>query len=96
MHLSTYRFRGDPAQLASGYETVIAGIPPESIPLNLAVQVADGLLVIDVCPSKADFDAISTSPEFAAALTAAGLPDPTIESVGTVVSSVGTLLGARV
>lgn len=95
MHLSTYRFHGDPESLAKGYRDVVASFPPEVIGLNLAVQIPDGLLVIDTCPTEADFDAFSTSPEFAAALAATGLPTPIIESVGTVVGATGTHLAVQ-
>lgn len=88
MYLGSYTFTGDPAALTDGYDKLRAGFPPDAILFHAAVVVDNGLLVIDACPSKADFEAFSTSPEFAAALDAAGLPRPVVAQYGEVHATV--------
>ena len=94
MHLTAYHFDGDPDALKSGYDELTASFPPDAVLLNLCVVTSDGLTVIDACPTKADFEAFSTSVEFRDALVAAGLPTPRIEPLGPVLARHGTALAA--
>jgi len=84
MHLGTYRFEGDPDDLLAGYDRMLAGFPTDTLLVHLCVRRPDGITIIDTCPSAADFRSFSTSPEFHAALDAAGLPTPEIDSMGEV------------
>jgi hypothetical protein len=84
MHLATYTIDGDPDDLVERYDRMLAGFPQDALLVHLCVRRADGITIIDTCPSFADFQSFSTSPEFKGALDAVGLPAPTIESVGEV------------
>lgn len=89
MHLSAYHFRGEPTRLAEAQDRMTARFPIEALPLHLCVRTADGILVLDACPTRADADAFHQSAEFADALAAAGLPTPRVESLGEIWSTVG-------
>jgi hypothetical protein len=89
MHLTAYHFTGDPSALAQAHDEMTARFPLDSLPLHLCVTTADGILVLDACPTAADAMAFQQSPEFAAALADAGLPAPRVESVGEIWSTVG-------
>jgi len=84
MHLTSYRFTGDQDELAAAYDRMFASYPLDSLLFHACALVDDGIVIIDACPSKQDFEAFSTSPEFLHAIDEAGLPRPTIEPFGTV------------
>ena len=84
MYLGSYRFHGDPDELVAAYDRLMAAFPTDSLIFHASVTVDEGLLVIDACPSKADFDAFSTSADFGAAVEQAGLPRPVVEPFGAV------------
>ena len=54
MNLYQYAFRGDPQQLLTAWDRALEGMRDELI-LHIATTHADGLTVLDVCPSEADF-----------------------------------------
>lgn len=89
MHLSAYHFAGDPDRLAAAHDVMTARFPAEALPLHVCVRTADGILVLDGCPTKADAEAFQQGAEFAEALAQAGLPSPRIESLGEIWSTVG-------
>jgi hypothetical protein len=76
MHASIAHFAGDPAELMRSYDAMLADIPAGSMRLHLCLQAADGLVVVDTCPTKADYEAFSSSEAFRAFRAAHGLPDP--------------------
>jgi len=84
MHLGIYRLDGDPDDLLARYDRMLAGFPTDELLVHVCVRRADGITIIDTCPTLEDFLAFSTSAEFRAALDAVGLPQPTIEDVGAV------------
>ena len=84
MFLGVYRFAGDPDELVPAYDRLLASIPAGMVELQLCVLTADGISVLDACPSREVFDEFSTSDGFAAAVEAAGLPEPTVEPLGEV------------
>jgi hypothetical protein len=84
MFLGSFRLDGDPQALLSGYERLMETYPPDSLDLHVCVQRADGITIYDACPTRADFDAFTTSSEFRTALAAAGLPEPRIDALGEV------------
>ena len=84
MYLGTYRFDGDPDELLAAYDRMMAGFPTDALLVHLCVRRRDGITIIDTCPSAADFRSFTTSPEFHAALAAAGLPAPEIDEMGPV------------
>ncbi len=89
MHLSAYHFDGDPARLAVAHDEMTAKFPPEALPLHICVRTADGILVLDACPTRGDAEAFQQSAEFAAALAEVGLPTPRVESLGEISSTMG-------
>ena len=84
MFLGAFHLDGEPQALLPAYERLMQTYPPDSLDLHVSVQREHGLTVYDACPSRADFEAFTTSSEFRAALAAAGLPEPRIEAIGDV------------
>jgi len=80
VHLGIYRFQGEHEELLPAYDRMAAGLPPGNTQWHLCAVEPDGIVVYDTCPSEAVFRAFSTSPEFLAAVAAAGLPQPEITS----------------
>ena len=68
MYLGTYTFDGDPDELLSRYDRMIASFPDEALLVHLCVRGENGITIIDTCPNEADFRAFSTGPDFQAAL----------------------------
>jgi len=93
MYLGTYDFDGDPDDLVARYDKLMAAFPPEMILLNVCVRRADGITILDTCPSEADFRGFSTSTEFAEGLASVGLPTPRVEARGEVHALHGGNLG---
>jgi hypothetical protein len=84
MFLAEYHFDGAAAVLLPRYHALLENFPVENLQLHICVATADGLTVFDACPDRATFEQFSTSAEFAAALTAVGLPAPRSVPVGEV------------
>lgn len=84
MYLAAYRFDGDPDDLLAAYDRFVGGFPAGSFTLHACIQRGGGITIIDACPTEQDFRSFSSSPEFLGALTAAGLPRPTVEPLGEV------------
>jgi hypothetical protein len=76
MHASIWKFMGDPDDLVARYEAMVAEIPAESMKLQLCLRAADGILLVDTCPSREVFEAFAASPEFAALRARHGMPEP--------------------
>ena len=55
MHASIWRFRGDPDELLRAYEAMVADIPASNFALHLCLRDADGIVVVDTCPSREAF-----------------------------------------
>lgn len=64
--------------------------------LNLCVARADGITVIDACPTRADFESFTASDDFASNLKAFGLPIPRIETLGDVSGLYGAAVSETV
>jgi hypothetical protein len=84
MFLGAYDFEGDADELLTGYDSLMSLIPPESVLVHVCVVRDGGITVLDACPTRAVFSDFSTSPEFLAAVHAAGLPAPSVRPVGDV------------
>jgi len=83
-HFAAYHFDGERDELLTGYDRLLASYPPEILDLNVCVVTDGGITVYDSCPSREVFEEFSRSPEFAAAVAAAGLPQPRIEPLGEI------------
>jgi hypothetical protein len=84
MFLGAYHFDGDGGALTGAYDRLVAQFPPGVVELNVCVVHDAGITVFDACPSREAFAGFSQSPDFLAAVTAAGLPAPRVELLGDV------------
>ena len=84
MFLSAYTFTGDRDALLAGYHLLVENLGADNLDLNISVVTADGLTVLDGCPSREEFEHFTTSPDFAAAMQSAGLPIPVITPLGEI------------
>jgi hypothetical protein len=76
MHVSIWKFTGDPDELTRGYDALAAEMPTDQFIANLCLRAPDGIIVVDTCPTREAFEAFSTGDEFRAARHRHGLPDP--------------------
>lgn len=75
MHVSIWRFTGEPEELLRGYDAMVAEVPRESMRLHLCLRASDGIVIVDTCPSREAFEAFSEGP-FRALRERHGLPEP--------------------
>ena len=78
MHGSLWTFRGDPDELLRGFDGMLAEGPVERMRMTACLRTPDGILVIDTCPSREDWESFRTGAWFADALARHGLPQPEI------------------
>ena len=76
MHASIWHFAGDPQKLLDSYEAMLAELPAANMRLHLGGTTADGLILLDTCPSKEVFDSFFAGEGFAELRRRHGLPDP--------------------
>ena len=76
MHASIWRFAGDPEQLLRGYDAMIAEIPAANMRLHVCLRAADGIVLVDTCPTREVYEAFVASPELAMLRDRHGLPEP--------------------
>jgi hypothetical protein len=76
MHASIWRFAGDSDELARRYDAMVAEIPRANMRLHLCLRAANGIVLVDTCPSREVFEAFATGPEFRALRERHGLPEP--------------------
>ena len=84
MYLSSYRFSGDPDALAAAYDRLQTAFPAGTWGLRACIRDAEGILVLDACPTREVAEAFGESADFSAALASVGLPRPRIERLGEV------------
>jgi hypothetical protein len=75
MHGSIWRFSGDPDDLLRRYEALLADIPPANLRLHLCLRAADGIVLVDTCPSEDVFQSFAAR-AFPALRQRHGLPEP--------------------
>jgi hypothetical protein len=75
MHSSIWKFAGDPDELLRRYDAMVAEIPASNMRLHLCLRAPDGILVVDTCPTPADFESFSQG-AMPALLERHGLPQP--------------------
>jgi hypothetical protein len=76
MHASITHFRGDPDDLEASYDALLADVPSANMRLHLCLRAADGLVVVDTCPSREAFEAFHRSEAMRAMRARHGLPEP--------------------
>ena len=77
MHVSIWKFTGDPDELTRGYDAMVAEFPTDQFIAHLCLRAPDGIVIVDTCPSREAFEAFSAGEEFRSARLRHGLPDPT-------------------
>ena len=76
MHAAISHLSGDPGELLSRYDAMREEIPAEAFALHLCLRAADGIIVVDTCPTRADYEAFYTGQAFAGMCAKHGLPLP--------------------
>jgi hypothetical protein len=76
MHASIWRFAGDPDELIPQYRAMVAEIPAANLRLHLCLRAADGIVLVDTCPSREVFVAFSEDEGFRELRRRHGLPEP--------------------
>jgi hypothetical protein len=79
MHASLWTFRGDPDELLTRFDGMLAEAPLESMSLLACLRTDDGLLVLDTCPSREAYEGFRDGEWFAAMLDRHGLPRPVMD-----------------
>ena len=75
MHASIWQFTGDPDELVRRYDDMLADIPPASMRLHLCLRTPEGIVIVDTCPSREEFEQFATGP-FPALRNRHGIPEP--------------------
>jgi hypothetical protein len=76
MHVSIWKFTGDPDELTRGYDAMVADFPTDQFIAHLCLRAPDGIVIVDTCPSREAFEAFSASEDFRSARQRHGLGDP--------------------
>jgi hypothetical protein len=76
MHASIWKFTGDPAALLARYDAMMGEIGAANLRLHVCLSAADGILLLDTCPSKEAFEAFAHGDAFRELRERHGLPDP--------------------
>ena len=76
MHASISHLRGDPDDLLRRYDALLAEVPAENMILHLCLRSADGIVIVDTCPSREVFEAFHAGEPFRAMRARHGLPEP--------------------
>ena len=69
MNINLYQFKGDPQELLAGWQRAAAGFDASDYVLNLVSVGDDGITVVDVCPTEADFQGWINGDDWRAALS---------------------------
>jgi hypothetical protein len=76
MHASIWTFAGDPDELTRRYDAMVAELPRDNMRLHLCLRSADGIVLVDTCPSSEAFESFSTGEQFRSLRKRHGLPEP--------------------
>jgi hypothetical protein len=76
MHASIWKFAGDPDDLLARYDAMIAEIGAANMRLHVCLRAADGIVMLDTCPSKKVFEAFAGSDAFRELRARHGMPEP--------------------
>ena len=68
MFLGCYKFLGDAAELLVACDRLMKRFGPEPSDLHVCVMHGSGITVLDACPSREVFEALSGSAEFRGAV----------------------------
>ena len=76
MHASIWKFDGDPDELLRRYDAMLEEIPRARMCLHICLHAADGIVLIDTCPTKDDFESFADGDDFRAQRERHGFPEP--------------------
>jgi hypothetical protein len=76
MHASITHLPGDPEELQSRYDSLLAQIGSENLDFHMCLRAPDGLVVVDACPSEEAFREFHHGEAFRELRAMHGLPDP--------------------
>lgn len=82
MFLGKYEFAGDPTELAAAYDRFMSEVPSDAIGFHICITHDAGITIFDTCPTEEVFAATASDPDFLAAMTLSGLPDPVVTRLG--------------
>jgi hypothetical protein len=89
--LAVIRFKGDPDGLVEGYEKIVASDQEQGrtiaegdgysgrISSHVCARTDEGIIMVDVLPSREAFDAEMNDPLFTEAFASSGLPAPEVQ-----------------
>jgi len=76
MHASIWKFAGDPDELLRRYAAMLEEIPRARMRLHLCLRAADGIVLVDTCPTKEIFESFARGDDFPALRERHGFPEP--------------------
>ncbi len=76
MHGSIWLFRGDADDLATRFDAMLATVGTAHVTALLVLRTADGLVLVDTCPTFDAYAAFYFGAGFEELLAAHGLPKP--------------------
>lgn len=76
MHGSIWHISGDADDLPPRYDGILAELPESDVTLHLCFRAADGLVIVDTCPSEEAFRSFITGEWFGELLARHDLPYP--------------------
>jgi len=76
MHASIWKFAGDPDELLRRYDAMLEEIPRASMRLHICLRAADGIVLVDTCPTKEVFESFALGDDFRALRGRHGFPEP--------------------
>jgi hypothetical protein len=77
MHASISRFSGDPEELLPRYRAMLDEVPAASLIAHLCLRAPDGLVVVDTCPSREDYERFAAT-AYPALRARHGMPEPAV------------------
>jgi hypothetical protein len=87
MHGSVWVFVGDPDELAAGYEALLAEVPAANLRFAACVRTPTGIVMVDTCASREDYEGFFARADVRALLARHGLGDPVSVVDGPVVAA---------
>lgn len=79
MHVSISTFSGDPDDLLASYDALLAEFGVANLHMHMCLRSPQGIVVVDTCPTREDYEAFHHSEAFRSALARHGLSEPTAE-----------------
>jgi hypothetical protein len=86
MNLNLYTIKGDPQQLLATWKRETAGFAKDDYFLNVVSTTDDGIRVVDVCPTEADFQGWINGDDWRR--ISAALGDVTVTRLGELAAAV--------